>query len=98
MITLVVTNRNRDLRIVKNCLDSLKYQSKQDFNCVLVDYGSDKDYSIALQEVLVKYPNITFISCPVSGQLWNKSRAINMALKHCETPYFLVGDIDLKTE
>jgi glycosyltransferase involved in cell wall biosynthesis len=95
MITLVLTNRNRDLRIVKNCLDSLKNQSIQDFNCILVDYGSDKNYGIALQELLIRYPNIEIISCPVSGQLWNKCRAINLALKNCVTPYFLVGDIDL---
>lgn len=95
MITLVLTNRNRDLRIVNNCLDSLKKQTVLDFNCILVDYGSDKDYVIALHETLLQYPNIQLISCPVSGQLWNKSRAINIALKQCETPYFLVGDIDL---
>lgn len=95
MITIVLTNRNRDLRIVKNCLDSLKNQSSKDFDCVLVDYGSDKDYVVALQALLIQYSNIKFISCPVSGQLWNKCRAINIALKKCQTPYFLVGDIDL---
>jgi glycosyltransferase involved in cell wall biosynthesis len=95
MITLVLTNRNRDLHIVKNCLDSLKNQSSKDFNCFLVDYGSDINYGIALQEVLVQYSGIEFISCPVSGQLWNKCRAINIALKKCQTAYFLVGDIDL---
>ncbi|MEL0455969.1 galactosyltransferase-related protein [Flavobacteriaceae bacterium SZ-1-7] len=95
MITLVLTNRNRDLRIVRNCLNSLKKQSVQDFSCVLVDYGSDDDYVVKLKEILPNHPKIQFIGCPVSGQLWNKCRAINIALKQCETPYFFVGDIDL---
>ena len=93
--TLVLTNRNRDLRIIKNCLNSLKNQINQDFNCILVDYGSDEVYVNELQEVLMEHPKINFISCKVSGQLWNKCRAINIALKACETPFFLVGDIDL---
>ncbi len=95
MITLVLTNRNRSLRIVKKCLDSLRNQSINDFKCIIVDYGSDKDYIADFQKVIVTFPGISFINCPVSGQLWNKSRAINIALKQCDTPYFLVGDIDL---
>lgn len=91
----MLTNRNRDLRVVKNCLESLKNQTNQDFNCTLIDYGSDKDYVASLQKFLLKYPEINFISCKVAGQLWNKCRAINIVLKTCVTPYFLVGDIDL---
>jgi glycosyltransferase involved in cell wall biosynthesis len=94
-ITLVLTNRNRDLRIVKNCLNSLKNQVNKDFNCTLVDYGSDDAYVDDLKKLLIEYTEITFISCKVSGQLWSKCRAINIALKASETPYFMVGDIDL---
>lgn len=95
MITLVLTNRNRDRHIVKKCLDSLQKQSEQDFELFLVDYGSSKNYLADLEELISEYSKIQFISCPVSGQLWNKSRAINIALKRTESPYFLVGDIDL---
>ena len=95
MITLVLTNRNRDLRIVKNCFDSLKNQTNTDFEWVVVDYGSDESYLHDLQKLVGCYPKIHFIGCPVQGQLWNKCRAINIALKKTNTPYFLVGDIDL---
>ncbi|WP_264531315.1 glycosyltransferase family 2 protein [Flavobacterium sp. N502540] len=95
MITLVLTNRNRDLRIVKKCLDSLQQQNTARFTCFLVDYGSDLDYLPELKVLLLQFPKITFISCPVSGQLWNKSRAINIALQQATSEYFLVGDIDL---
>ncbi|WP_343707594.1 galactosyltransferase-related protein [Flavobacterium sp.] len=95
MLTLVLTNRNRDLRIVKNCLKSLMQQSNGNFCCFLVDYGSELNYLNELEELLLQFPKIRFTSCPVSGQLWNKSRAINLALQQTTTPYFLVGDIDL---
>ncbi|MFD2939585.1 glycosyltransferase family 2 protein [Flavobacterium notoginsengisoli] len=95
MITLVLTNRNRDLRIIKNCLDSLEKQSNKNFELFFVDYGSNENYLLDLEKVISEYVKIKFISCPVSGQLWNKSRAINIALKKCTTPFFMVGDIDL---
>lgn len=95
MIALVLTNRNRDIRIIKNCLDSLQNQSNKDFEWFLIDYGSNKIYLNELNALVIQYPQIKFICCPTSGQLWNKSRAINIVLNQCSSPYFFVGDIDM---
>ena len=95
MITLVLTYRNRDLCIVKNCINSLNFQSHKAFNVILVDYGSEAIYANPLQELVSNYSFITLITCPVQGQLWNKARAINIALKQTKNPFFIVGDIDL---
>lgn len=95
MITIVLTYRNRDLRIVKNCLDSLQNQTEKSFEVILVDYGSEALIANQLAVLVTNYTFIKLITCPVQGQLWNKSRAINIALKQTTTPYFLVGDIDL---
>ncbi|TDO77467.1 glycosyl transferase family 2 [Flavobacterium chryseum] len=95
MATIVLTNRNRDLQTVKNCLDSLENQSNDNFELFFVDYGSNNDYVVHLEQLLLKYPKINYINCPVSGQLWNKCRAINIVLQQCKTPYFFVGDIDM---
>lgn len=95
MITIALTYRDRDLSIVKKCLDSLKAQTINGFKVILVDFGSKIVFSDALKILVNEYDFIELIYCPVQGQLWNKSRAINIALKQCESPYFLVGDIDL---
>jgi len=95
LITVVITYRNRDLRIVKNCINSLDLQSSKDFNVILVDYGSEAIFANPLQELVSNYSFITLVTCPVQGQLWNKARAINIALKQTKTPFFIVGDIDL---
>ncbi|MWB94511.1 glycosyltransferase [Flavobacterium sp. GA093] len=95
MITVVLTNRNRDLRIIKKCFDSLSMQSNSNFDLYLVDFGSQLDYLISLEKMLLLYTKIRLIKCPVQGQLWNKSRAINIVLKQTNNPYFLVGDIDM---
>ncbi|MCF7560318.1 galactosyltransferase-related protein [Sabulilitoribacter multivorans] len=73
----------------------MKHQNLKDFKVVLVDYGSKTSFSNGLVDLVKNYSFVKLIQCPVQGQLWNKCRAINIALKQCETPYFLVGDIDL---
>lgn len=95
MITLVLTNRNRDIRIIKNCLDSLNNQSDKEFEFFLVDYGSDVTYLKDLKTLVANYPQIQFVICPTKGQLWSKCRAINSAIQKASQPYFVVGDIDL---
>lgn len=95
MITIALTYRNRDIRIVKNCLDSLQIQTQKNFSVFFVDYGSEAEYAEQLEALETNYDFLTIMHCPISGQLWNKSRAINIALKQCNNPYFLVGDIDL---
>lgn len=95
MITITLTNRDRDLRIVKNCLDSLALQSVKIFQVFLIDYGSNAEYVNKLETLTKDYTFLKLIVCAVQGQLWNKSRAINIVLQQTVTPYFLVGDIDL---
>lgn len=95
MITLVLTNRNRELRIIKNCLNSLAAQSVREFNVILVDYGSDFGFVDELSQLVAQYSFVKLICCPVQAQLWNKARAINIALQQCITSHFLVGDIDM---
>ena len=95
MISLVLTYRNRDLQIVKKSLDSLKEQSLNLFKVILVDYGSEAVFTNSLKELVRSYDFVQLIACPVQGQLWNKSRAINIALRQCNSDYFFVADIDM---
>ena len=95
MITLVLTYRNRDLRIAENCLRSLSVQTANDFRVILVDYGSDLEYAEGIEKLATQFEFVKLIACPTQGQLWSKCRSINIALRETTTPYFLVGDIDL---
>ncbi len=95
MITIVLTYRNRDLSIVNTCLQSFNNQTNKQFNVILVNYGSSQEYNIEINKLTQDYPFLSIINCNVKNQLWCKSRAINIALKTCETPYFFVGDVDM---
>ncbi len=95
MTSIVLTYRNRDISVVSKCLTSLKDQTSKDFKVVLVNYGSNEDYTSALNKLGNSYQFLDVINCKTQGQLWCKSRAINIALKQCKSPYFFVGDVDM---
>ncbi|WP_055448732.1 glycosyltransferase family 2 protein [Lacinutrix mariniflava] len=95
MVSIILTYRNRDLNIVKNCLESFAIQNNKIFDVVLVDYGSVSKYYNDLIQLLENYSFVTLIHCKTELQLWCKSRAINIALKTIETSYCFVGDIDM---
>ena len=81
MITVVLTNRNRDLNLVKHCLASLDAQTSKDFKIVLVDYGSRESNLKHLKALVSQYSGIELIPCNTSKELWCKSRAINIVFK-----------------
>ena len=95
MLSLILTYRNRSLETVQKCLSSLDRQSEKDFRVFLIDYGSKLELAKDIKELCAKYNFVKYDYVPVQGQLWNKSRAINIGLRNCSTPYFLMGDIDL---
>ena len=95
MITLVLTYRNRNLKNVENCLNSLAIQSVNTFKVDLIDYGSVSPYQEELKQLINKYDFVNLVYCNTQQQLWCKSRAINISLKQCDTSCFFVGDIDM---
>lgn len=95
MIAIILTYRNRELKTVENCLESLANQKNKDFKVVLIDYGSNSNYNNALAQLLTNYSFVTLIHCETELQLWCKSRAINISLKTIKTEYCFVGDVDM---
>jgi len=95
MTTIILTYRNRNLNIVKKCIESLVLQNNKNFKVVLVDYGSITNYKEQLSQLVSNYSFVTLLRCDTELQLWCKSRAINIALRTIETPYCFIGDIDM---
>lgn len=95
MLTITIPNRNRDLKVVKRTLHSIVGQLGDVAKVVVVDYGSEVSYQKDLEKLIETYKDISLISCPTQGQLWNKCRAINIVLQACNTPYFFVADMDM---
>ncbi|MEP0263911.1 glycosyltransferase [Dokdonia sp.] len=95
LLTIVIPNRNRSLSTVKRTLNSIAIQLDKQVQVVVIDYGSDSAYQKELQTYTDSLEKVQFILCPTQGQLWQKTRAINIVLKQCKTPYFMVTDMDM---
>ena len=95
LLTIVIPNRNRNLDTVKRTLDSITIQLNNEVKVVVIDYGSEFTYQKELQNIIQPLDGVTLVTCPTQGQLWQKTRAINIALKQCDTPYFMVADMDM---
>jgi glycosyltransferase involved in cell wall biosynthesis len=94
-LTIVIPNRDRYLETVQRSLNSIYAQLNPDIELVVVDYGSDPVYQTQLSELIDSYPLIHLELCPTQGQLWSKSRSINMVLKTCTTSHLMVCDMDM---
>jgi len=95
MITIIYTNRNRDLKRIKASLDTLKRQSVQNFEVVLVDYGSNAQIARQVKHLCGSYSFVCYKYHPTQFQPWNKSKALNSVIKNLDTEFCFVADVDM---
>jgi N-terminal domain of galactosyltransferase len=94
-ITIVFPFRNRDTLRVKKALNSLAYQSEKKFRVLFIDYGSKTEIAQEVSTIIKKYDFVEYHYLFTQYQPWNKSKALNYALRQTHTPYFFVADIDM---
>lgn len=94
-ICIIYTFRNRDSRRVKNSLDSLAKQTKQNFDVIFIDYGSDEDTALEIKSLLKKYDFASYIYLNTNEQPWNKCKALNFAIKQIKSKYCFIADADI---
>jgi glycosyltransferase involved in cell wall biosynthesis len=80
---------------VRLSLESLRKQSDPDFKVIFVDYGSDKKTAAAVNSIVSEYPFAKYIYCDTRYMVWNRSHALNVAIRIAETPYVFTSDIDM---
>ena len=94
-LTIVIPNRSRNLQIVSRSLSSLNEQWIDGVKIVVVDYGSEPEYQTDLQKLITEFNNIDLKLCATHGQLWNKSKCINLILNTCISTHLMVCDMDM---
>lgn len=95
MISFIYTNRNRDLKRIQNSWDSLQAQESRDFEVIFIDYGSNKTLATAIKNLSSQYQFVNYFHLPVSGLLWNKSKALNYGISKANAEYIFIADVDL---
>lgn len=94
LLSIVVPNRNRSLTTVNKLLGSIQGQLSSMVQLTVVDYGSELDYQLELTQLIKNFPEVDLILCPTQGQLFHKTRAINIVLRKSTSTYFMVLDMD----
>lgn len=95
MITVIYAYRNRGFERIKRSLDSLKIQTNKKFNVLFVDYGSSKSIKNRNHKLIANYSFVDYIYTYSIDQPWNKSRALNIAIKKTKTQFVFIADIDM---
>jgi predicted glycosyltransferase involved in capsule biosynthesis len=94
-INVIVSYRNRDVKLAKNCFESFKKQVFKDFQVVLVDYGSSDEYRKKIEELANSYSFVKYVYSYDEGRVWNRSRAMNIGIRESDCEYLLFADIDI---
>lgn len=95
MITIIYAYRNRDLKRIQKSLESLCSQTNRNFKVIFVDYGSDIVIANQVADLIKKYPFVQYHYLDTIYQPWNKSKALNYAIKKVESDFCFIADIDM---
>ncbi len=95
-ITFLCPLRNRNIDYL---VQSFIHQTEKDFILMLVDYGSDENYTSQYKNFAKQYHFITYIEIPnVKQKFWNKSIVLNTSLPLIATENVIITDADLYFE
>ena len=94
-ISVILPVRNRSGVRLASCLASLRAQTlpERDVEILISDFGSDADHAASLRALCVNYDCI-YVRTD-TRTLWNRSRAINLAVQRASGAYVLATDVDM---
>jgi glycosyltransferase involved in cell wall biosynthesis len=93
--SIIYIYRNRDMDRIYRSLTSLKNQTMKEFEVIFVDYGSDHEYSNQLIKLLNEFSFCKYVYVNTIGQYFNKSHALNIAIKNSNSEYIITCDVDM---
>lgn len=90
-VTIIIPNYN-GINFIKTCLDSLLKQTYNDFKTIVIDNGSTDGSVNYIRE---NYPEIELIQLEMN---YGFDRAVNVGIKHSDTPYLILLNNDTEVE
>ena len=98
-ISAVIPLRNRTGIRLENCLRSLRWQklpAPAELEIVLSDFGSDPEHASSIETLAKKYD--ARVVRTRTAETWNRSRALNVALRSVRSPISFCTDADMLFE
>ncbi|TXE05870.1 glycosyltransferase [Gelidibacter salicanalis] len=92
---LLYAYRNRDISRVRLSLESLRLQTYENFEVIFVDYGSQDNYSKAVEIIVNEFEFAKYWYVGHPGLLWNKSKALNFGIKKAHSEFIIIADVDV---
>jgi glycosyltransferase involved in cell wall biosynthesis len=95
----VIPLRNRTGIRLENCLRSLRWQklpAPAALEIVLSDFGSDPEGASSIDAIAKRFDARVIRTC--TDETWNRSRALNVALRTVQTPISFCTDADMLFE
>ncbi len=93
--SLLIPFRDRELLTLHKCLDSIARQSFQDFELLLLDYGSSAGKSQEVEALYRNYPLTKYFFSNTRGLLWNRADALNTLIALSNGAYLMILDADI---
>lgn len=94
-MTILFAYRNREVKRVKECLDSLSRQTDNSFNVIFVDYGTEGELKDEITRLVSNYSFCKYVYSSAQYLPWNRAHALNTAIRLCEEKFVLTADVDL---
>ncbi|HEX5001888.1 MAG TPA: glycosyltransferase [Bacteroidia bacterium] len=94
-ITFIYCFRDRELDRVRLSLESLSLQTDMLFKVIFVDYGSEMNLAVKVQKLVESYPFASYLYNNTRGMMWNRSHALNSAIRMADSSYVFTADIDM---
>jgi hypothetical protein len=94
-LTLVFGYRDREPERVQHCLDSLARQTIDAFRAIVVDYGSQTEIAVRVQQIVRQHAFAQYIYNDMRGRPWNRAHALNVGIRQAHTNYVMTSDIDM---
>ena len=95
-LSAIIPLRNRSGDRLRNCLHSLRWQEgilSEEFEVIIVDFGSDQKHQEAIQNEAEKW-NVRVVRVEEMG-VWNRSKALNYGIRHAQGDYLFCTDVDM---
>jgi len=92
-VTVLIGIRNRaDYRLV-NALRSIRAQTHQAVQIIVVDYGSEQNHSRLIRSACLRY-GADFVRID-HAPVWSRSRCLNIGIRRATTKFVLASDADV---
>ncbi len=97
-ISAIIPVRNRTDDRLENCLRALNWQDlpSENYELLISDFGSSPEEALKVKEMAATYG--ARIIRTDTDEIWNKSRALNVAIREADGHYVFCTDVDMVFE